>query len=53
MCNLYSLTTNVEAIRRLFKVERVAPGIGNMEPLPGVFPGQDAPVIRLNENRRA
>ncbi len=50
MCNLYSLTTNVEAIRRLFKVQRIAPDIGNMEPLPGIFPGQNAPVIRDSED---
>jgi putative SOS response-associated peptidase YedK len=50
MCNLYSLTTNVEAIRRLFKVKRISPDIGNMEPLPGIFPGQNAPVIRLDDD---
>ncbi len=44
MCNLYSLTTNQEAIRRLFGVERDA--AGNVPPLPGIFPDQPAPVVR-------
>ena len=44
MCNLYSITKNVEAIRNLFKVphNRAAP----FEPLPAIFPGYAAPVIR-------
>ena len=44
MCNLYSITTNQEAIRALFrKVNRYA---GNLAPMPGVFPDYPAPVIR-------
>ncbi len=48
MCNLYSQTRNVEAIRRLFKVShnRSEP----FEPLPAIFPGNDAPVIRLADD---
>lgn len=45
MCNLYSVSTNQEAIRRLFKVERDT--TGNMPPLPGVFPDHRAPVVRV------
>ncbi len=44
MCNLYSVTTNQEAIRRLFRVQRDY--TGNMPPLPGIFPDQLAPVVR-------
>ena len=44
MCNLYSITTNQEAIIRLFrKVNRY---VGNLAPMPGVFPDYPAPVIR-------
>ena len=43
MCNLYSITTNQEAIQRLFRVvNRYA---GNLAPIAGVFPDYPAPVI--------
>ena len=44
MCNLYSLTRNVDAIRDLFRVphNRAA----SFDPLPAIFPGHSAPVIR-------
>jgi putative SOS response-associated peptidase YedK len=48
MCNLYSVTTNQEAIRRLFGVERDL--TGNLPPLPGVFPDYAAPIVRLGAN---
>lgn len=44
MCNLYSITTNQEAISRLFRV--VNRYVGNLAPMPGVFPDYPAPVIR-------
>jgi hypothetical protein len=44
MCNLYSITSNQEAIRALFrKVNRY---VGNLASMPGVFPDYPAPVIR-------
>jgi putative SOS response-associated peptidase YedK len=44
MCNLYSITSNQEAIIRLFrKINRY---VGNLAPMPGVFPDYPAPVIR-------
>jgi putative SOS response-associated peptidase YedK len=44
MCNLYSITTNQEAISRLFrKINRY---VGNLAPMPGVFPDYPAPVVR-------
>jgi putative SOS response-associated peptidase YedK len=44
MCNLYSMTTNHEAIINLFKVShnRASP----IEPQPAIFPGGNAPVVR-------
>jgi putative SOS response-associated peptidase YedK len=50
MCSLYSVTTNQEAIRSLFKVGRDL--TGNLPWLPGVFPDYSAPVIHLNEGQR-
>src|SRR5438045_9770641 len=44
MCNLYSITTNQEAIRQLFRV--INRYIGNLPSMPGVFPDYPAPVVR-------
>jgi putative SOS response-associated peptidase YedK len=43
MCNLYSITTNQAAIMALFRV--VNRYVGNLAPMPGVFPDYPAPVI--------
>ena len=45
MCNLYSLTTNQEAICRLFGIDRDL--TGNLPPLPGIFPDYAAPIVHL------
>jgi putative SOS response-associated peptidase YedK len=42
MCNLYSITTNQAAIIALFRV--VNRYVGNLPPMPGVFP--DYPAMR-------
>lgn len=47
MCNLYSITTNQAAITALFRV--VNRYVGNLAPMPGVFPDYPAPVIRNTE----
>jgi len=47
MCNLYSMTSNQEAFRRLARVMRES--IGNLQPLPGIFPDQMAPVVRMDK----
>jgi putative SOS response-associated peptidase YedK len=44
MCNLYSVTTNQEAICALFRV--INRYVGNLPPMPGVFPDYPAPVVR-------
>jgi putative SOS response-associated peptidase YedK len=48
MCNLYSMTANRSAIINLFKVadNRAAA----IEPQPAIFPGNDAPVVRLTQD---
>src|SRR6476659_9238007 len=44
MCNLYSITTNQAAILALFRI--VNRYVGNLAPMPGVFPDYPAPVVR-------
>ncbi len=44
MCNLYSHTRNVEAIRKLFAKFDSA-GV-NMPPQPGIYPDYQAPIVR-------
>lgn len=48
MCNLYSNTVPVEAMRRLFEVDAEADRLGNQPPLPAIYPRHEAPVVRLN-----
>jgi len=42
--NLYSITTNQAAIIALFRV--INRYVGNLPPMPGVFPDYPAPVVR-------
>ncbi len=48
MCNLYSIITNQEAMRRLFRVNYDR--VGNLPSLPGIFPDQLAPVVRVDKD---
>jgi hypothetical protein len=50
MCNLYSITTNQAAIIGLFPVMNRY--VGNLPPMPGVFPDYPGPVIRQSEGGR-
>jgi putative SOS response-associated peptidase YedK len=43
MCNLYSIATNQAAIIALFRVMNRY--VGNLPPMPGVFPDYPSPVI--------
>ena len=49
MCNLYSMTTNREAMRKLFRVE----GGWNQLHLPAIFPDKPAPIVRRTAARLA
>ena len=49
MCNLYSITTNQAAITALFRV--INRYVGNLAPMPGVFPDYPAPVVRNSGGR--
>ena len=48
MCNLYSITRSQEAMRRLFAITRDL--MGNLPPIPGVFPDTMAPIVRRAED---
>ncbi len=50
MCNLYSTTTNQAAISALFRV--VNRYVGNLAPMPGVFPDYKAPIVRTGADGR-
>lgn len=52
MCNLYSITRGRQAIIEFARATRVSPSIGNLEPLPGVFPDYAAPIVRNTESER-
>ena len=52
VCNLYSVTTNVEAIRALVRAFEVADDVGNLAPQTGVFPDFVAPIIRNRDGIR-
>ncbi|MFZ3326458.1 MAG: hypothetical protein WA231_11410 [Methylocella sp.] len=45
MCNLYSITRNQEAIRRLFQVTRDL--TDNLPALPALYPDTMAPDVRV------
>lgn len=46
MCNLYSVTSNQEAIRDWAGVMTENDSSGNMQPMPSVFPDYAAPIVR-------
>jgi putative SOS response-associated peptidase YedK len=50
MCNLDSITTNQAAIIALFRV--IIRYVGNLPPMPGVFPDYPAPVVRNSNAER-
>jgi putative SOS response-associated peptidase YedK len=52
MCNLYSVTTNVEALRQLVRTFEVASDIGNLEPIIEMRPDYFAPIIRNRDGLR-
>jgi putative SOS response-associated peptidase YedK len=52
MCNLYSMTRNVDAIRRLFGVDAGRDHTGNLPSMPGIFPDYPAPIVRNGNGGR-
>jgi len=53
MCNLYSHTKGVKAMRDMFaRFDDGGPNLANLPPQPGIFPDYQAPIIR-NEDGEA
>ena len=50
MCNLYATRTSQAELRGLFDVDPSRDRLGNLGPLPAIFPRGDAPVVRLGED---
>ncbi|WP_299132698.1 SOS response-associated peptidase [uncultured Amaricoccus sp.] len=50
ICNLYSQTKSQEAMRRLFPDARDL--LGNLQPLPGIYPDMAAPIVRPSAEGR-
>jgi putative SOS response-associated peptidase YedK len=50
MCNLHSMTKNVDAIRRLFGA--LNSRVGNLPSMPGIFPDYPAPIVRNGDAGR-
>jgi putative SOS response-associated peptidase YedK len=50
MCILYTITTNRAAIAALFRV--LNRYVGNLPPMPGVFPDYPAPVVPNDQGER-
>jgi len=46
ICNLYSMTKPLTAMRDLFGVKPGLDRLGNAEPLPAIFPHYSAPIVR-------
>jgi putative SOS response-associated peptidase YedK len=52
MCNLYSMTKNADAIRRLFLVDASQDRTGNLPSMPGIYPDYLEPVVRNADGGR-
>lgn len=52
VCNLYSMTTAQEAMRRLFPKVRLTDHIGNLPPLAEIYPDMAAPIVREGSDGR-
>ena len=50
MCNLYSLTKGPQAVRDFTRA--MLGDVGNMPPLPGIFPDYSAPIVRNRSDGR-
>lgn len=52
MCNLYSMKSNRQAIIDVARTMKVSEEIGNLPPMPGIFPDYPAPIVRNHEGER-
>ncbi len=52
MCNLYSHTSNRQAVIDFTRAMRVADAVGNLPAQPGIYPDYTAPIVRNFEGTR-
>jgi putative SOS response-associated peptidase YedK len=52
MCNLYSNTMPLDAMRRMFKPDRVNNSAGNFGGQPSIFPAYDGAMVRTMQGKR-
>lgn len=52
MCNLYSYSRSRDEIIAFAKVLRTTDQVGNLAPLPGIFPDYSAPIVRNHNGER-
>ena len=52
MCNLYSMTSNQEAIRAFAKFMKIASNAGNLAPTEGIFANAWGPIVRNTPDGR-
>lgn len=52
MCNLYSMTSNVQAVRDFVKDLEHWERVGNLRPQRAIFPDFDAPIVRNTDKGR-
>jgi len=52
MCNLYSATMPVEAVRHLFAFSPDLDRLGNSEPLPAIYPKYRASIVTIEDGDR-
>ncbi|UPK35318.1 hypothetical protein IVB18_46440 [Bradyrhizobium sp. 186] len=50
MCSLYSMTNNVDAIRRM--LDALSSRVSNLPSMPGIYPDHPAPIVRRQYNAR-
>ena len=51
VCNLYSMTTNVNPSGACSRSTRPTTGSGNLPPMPGIYPDYPAPIVRTGSGR--
>ncbi|WP_300064524.1 SOS response-associated peptidase family protein [uncultured Roseobacter sp.] len=52
MCNLYSMTMPLDAMRHMFDFEPDRAGVGNLEPLRAIWPKNEAPIVLIDDGDR-
>jgi putative SOS response-associated peptidase YedK len=50
MCNLYSMTSNKDAIREFSKFLRAGPHVDNLPQIPGIFANGWGPIVRATDD---